>query len=515
MTRRILLFSMLLMLLATPLLATVAQDRNVFVYAHPVAFPNLDPSSGNSNENVVNGNVYETLTFYNAPGSDEVLSPKLAVSWEPSDDSLTWTFHLRDGVSFHDGAALDAAAVKKSLDRTIGMGEGSAWIFDPIESIEVVDDLTVQFNLSYAAPLDLILSAGYAAWIMSPNAADQDSAWFNDGNGAGTGPYMISSYEPSQRMVLEAFADYWGGWEDGHFDTVVFDIAEDVTVLEQMIRSGDADFTYSLPFDNYGPLAEAPDVNVDVTPSFQNLLILLNNVKEPTNNPLVRQAISYAFPYDDVVASLYAGMGTQGRGPIPANMWGHGDGLYRYSHDLDKARELLAEAGYPDGGISLVYTHVASDLDEQQVGELWRASLAEVGVDLEIRGLAWEAQWDLAINDPATAQDAFGFYWWPDYITPNSWLYGMFRSEEEPFFNLGYYANSDFDNLIDTAAEISGTDRAAAEDMFIQAQEMLLEDAAAIFVVDLPDIHVIRDDVSGYVNNPAYPHVIFIHDLKR
>ncbi len=513
--KRLLQVLAVLSLLATPFFATVAQDRNIFVYAHPVAFPNLDPSAGNSNENVVMGNVYETLTFYNAPGSAEILSPKLAVSWEASDDSMTWTFNLREGVTFHDGAEFNAAAVKTALDRTIEMGEGSSWIFGMIDSIEVVDDLVVQFNLLYPAPLDLVLSAGYAAWIMSPNAAAQNSAWFNDGNAAGTGPYTIASNEPGQRMILEANPDYWGGWEEGQFDTIVFEISEDSTVLEQMIRSGDADFTYSLPFDNYAPLAQAEGVVVDVTPSFQNLLILLNNVKEPSNDPLVRQALSYAFPYDDVVASLYAGMGTQSRGAIPANMWGHGEDLYQYSQDLDKARELLAEAGYADGGLNVVYTHVASDLDEQQVGELWRASLAEVGVDLEIRGLAWEAQWDLAINDPATAQDAFGFYWWPDYITPNSWLYGMFRSEEEPFFNLGYYANPDFDSLIDEAEVISGTDRAAAEAMFIQAQQMLLDDAAAIFVVDLPDIHVIRADVSGYVNNPAYPHVVFFHDLSR
>ena len=255
MKRTLLLFLLLLLLLA-PLAVSVAQDRNVFVYGHPVAFPNLDPSSGNSNENVVMGNVYETLTFYNAPGSDEILSPKLAVSWESSEDSLTWTFNLRDGVTFHDGAAFNAEAVKKALDRTIAIGEGSAWIYWMIDSIEAVDELVVQFNLNTPAPLDLVLSAGYAAWIMSPNAADQDNAWFNDGNAAGTGPYMIASNEPGQRMVLEANPNYWGGWSDGQFDTIVFEIVEDPTVLEQMIRSGDADFTYSLPFDNYGPLAE-------------------------------------------------------------------------------------------------------------------------------------------------------------------------------------------------------------------------------------------------------------------
>jgi len=158
--KRTLLLILLLSLLLAPLAVSVAQDRNVFVYGHPVAFPNLDPSSGNSNENVVMGNVYETLTFYNAPGSDEILSPKLAVSWESSEDSLTWTFNLRDGVTFHDGAAFNAAAVKKALDRTIAIGDGSAWIYWMIDSIEAVDELVVQFNLNRPAPLDLVLSAG-------------------------------------------------------------------------------------------------------------------------------------------------------------------------------------------------------------------------------------------------------------------------------------------------------------------------------------------------------------------
>ena len=401
-------------------------------------------------------------------------------------------------------------------DRTISIGEGSAWIFWMIDSIEAVDELVVQFNLNTPAPLDLVLSAGYAAWIMSPNAADQDNAWFKRRQRR----RHRSLSDRQQRAGPSAWS-----WRliptigavgpRGQFDTIVFEIVEDPTVLEQMIRSGDADFTYSLPFDNYGPLADASGVSVVVTPSFQNLLILLNTVKEPTSDKLVRQALSYSFPYADVVTNLYAGMGTQARGPIPANMWGHGAELLQYSHDLDKARELLAEAGYPDGGFSLVYTHAAGDLDEQQVGELWRASLAEIGVDLEIRGLAWEAQWDLAINDPASAQEAFAFYWWPDYITPNSWLTGMFVSEDEPSYNLSYYSNPEFDDLVASASAMSGIDRAAAEAMYLAAQELLLDDAAAIYVVDLPDIHVVRDDVSGYVNNPGYPHVVFFYDLTR
>ncbi|MCB0075229.1 MAG: hypothetical protein KDE20_27420, partial [Caldilineaceae bacterium] len=178
----------------------------VATYAHGGTFPDLDPSSSYSNDNVVLSNVYETLTFYNPPGSAETLGPKLAVAWEASDDATEWTFTLREGVTFHDGTPFNADAVKFSLERTKELGLGAAFILDPIESIEAVDDLTVRFTLSYPAPLDLILSSGYGAWMLSPSAADKDNAWFNAGNDAGTGPYTITAYDPSARAVVDAYA---------------------------------------------------------------------------------------------------------------------------------------------------------------------------------------------------------------------------------------------------------------------------------------------------------------------
>jgi peptide/nickel transport system substrate-binding protein len=111
-------------------LSQIVSQENIAVYAHPVSFPDLDASSGFSNENVVTGNVYETLTFYNPPGSETEISPKLATSWESSEDGLTWTFNLREGVKFHDGADFNAHAVKFSLERTMGLGLGAAYIFD-------------------------------------------------------------------------------------------------------------------------------------------------------------------------------------------------------------------------------------------------------------------------------------------------------------------------------------------------------------------------------------------------
>jgi peptide/nickel transport system substrate-binding protein len=127
----------------------------------------------------------------------------------------------------------------------------------------------------------------------------------------------------------------------------------------------------------------------------------------------------------------------------------------------------------------------------------------------------WEAQWQFAKSDPSAAQDIFVMYWWPTYVTPYDYLFNLFHSEESPNYNLGYYSNTEFDSLIDKADTLSGTDRPKAEQMFKDAQRKLIEDAAAVFMVDRPNIHIIRSDIQGYVDNPAYGHVTFLNQLSR
>jgi peptide/nickel transport system substrate-binding protein len=491
-------------------------SQNIFIYAHPTSFPDLNPATSFSNDLVIMSNCYESLTFYNPPGSDEILSPKLATSWETNEDNTVWTFSLREGVKFHDGEPFNAEAVKAAIDNTIELGAGASYIWSSVESIEVLDEYTVQFTLGYPAPLDLVASAGYAAWIYSPKAyAEKGADWFNEGNCAGTGPYVIDSYERGSRMVMTRNLDYWGGWSEGQFDTAVFDIVEDPVVRQQMIESGTASFTYDVPPDNLAAIEAKDNVVVYNNPSFQNLLGLLNTQKPPLDNKLVRQALAYTFPYDQFIAGVMGERATRSYGPVPAGMWGHSKEINDYTYDLDKARELLAEAGHPDGGFDLLYTYATGDLDEQQVGELWKAELAKIGINMELQAMSWEAQWDLGKSDPQNAQDIFVLYWWPDYISPISFLYAMFHSEEETLFNLGYYNKPEFDEMIETADSISGSDRAKATEMFIQSQEMLLEDVPALFFYDLANTHVAQSDIKGFQDNPGYPHVVFLYELSR
>lgn len=496
--------------------ASTPAAPQVLAYVNPTTFPDLDPSTGFSNDSAVVSNVYETLTHYGVPGSDPQVQPELATSWTESADGLTWTFKLREGAKFHDGTPVNAAAVKYSVERTKELGQGAAFIWDPVKTVIAVDDTTVQFGLTYQAPLDLIASSGYGAWIMSPAATEgKDNAWFNAGHDSGSGPYMIDSYEVDQRVILQRFADYWGGWKPGQFDTVILKVAEDATVRQQMIESGEADYTYSIPTENLPALQGNTKVTIVANPSYQNLMILLNNVKSPTKDVLVRKALSMAFPYQVSIDATMAGYATQAHGTVPASLLDGAAAVPQYSYDIEQAKALLAQAGYQDGGLKLTLTYTAGDTIEQQTAELYRAELAKIGVELTVKSMAWEAQWSLAKGDPTKAQDMFMFYWWPSYATPYDFMFNLFHSEPSPNFNLGYYANPAYDVLIDDANTLLSSDRATAMQKFVQADTLLVNDAAAIFVNDQQNIHVINSSLKGFIDNPAYPHVLFVYDVSR
>jgi peptide/nickel transport system substrate-binding protein len=494
-------------------------DEHLFVYLSATTFPSLDPSISFSNDSAVLSNAYETLTFYNPPGSDLVLSPGLATRWESNADATEWIFYLRRGVIFQDGANFNAAAVKYSIERTISLGQGAAFIWDSIEQIEIMDDYTIRFKLKYSAPLDLIAAAGYAAWIFSPATVEAQgekaSDWFDQGHSAGTGPYWVESVEPGTRVTMTRFDGYWGGWKKDQFDKIIFEIVVDVAIRQHMIEVGAADFAYDLPRENWATLDAQEGIAVSITPSFQNLLGLFNTKKEPTNNRQIRQALAYAFPYQEFIEDVMLGQALQSYGPVPAGMWGHSESLFQYGYDLEKARELLAQVGYPQGGFDLALSYNVGDRDQQRAGELWKTELAKLGINLQLWPMEWEPQWDLARADPTQAQDILVMYWWPTWITPYDFLFNMFHCEDSVAFNLGYYCNAEFDEAIDRANQLSGSDRAQAEQLFVAAQQMLIEDAAAIFFYDRPNNRILRSDIRGYTDNPAYPYVVFVYKLWR
>jgi len=253
---------------------------------------------------------------------------------------------------------------------------------------------------------------------------------------------------------------------------------------------------------------------VVVNPTYQNLFGMLNVKKKPLDDVKVRQALSYAFPYGDVVKSVMNGYATQSFGTIPKGLAAFDSTAKQYSLDLDKAKALLAEAGVKEG-TTLSMTYATGDTSEEQIGELWKANLAKLGITLNLQPMSWEAQWALAKGDPANAQDVFVMYWWPTYVTAYDFLFNLYHGEKSPNYNLGYYNNPKYDALIDKGNETSATDPAAATKMFQDAQKMLIDDAAGVFFYDQENVHIIRSNVKGYIDNPAYSHVVFVYDLTK
>lgn len=483
-----------------------------FVYANPHVIGDLDPSSAFSSEHIVLQNVYETLTrLTDHDGTTtEQLSGVLAESWTANDDATVWTFTLREGVTFHDGTALTPQAVRDSLHRTIDLGLGAAFILAPIEFMEAVDDRTIRFDLSYPAPLDLIMSANFGVYVISPNAVTQDNAWFNAGNAAGTGPYMLESHDPAVSTRLVRYDDYWGGWSEGQVATVDIRLTEDPVLAQQLIRNSDAHYTFNLPFDVYDSLADRSGVDVVIGPSMISLFGLLNTRRL---SPEVREALVLSFPYDEITASLYGGRAVRSRGIVPQAMWGSHPELEIPRTDLEAASRLLDDAGMTD--ISIIYSYDAGTIEQQQIGEVWKAGLATIGVDLVLEPLTFDARWAKAKADPDGAQDVFVMFWFPTFVSPYDFLYSVFHTEEEPFFNLGYFSNGEFDTLIDEADTLSGTDRYGAIELFRRAQEILVDEHAGVFMLDVPQAQAIRSEFRGFVSNPAYSQVVRFYELHR
>jgi len=504
----------LLLIVLPGFLATASSAQpQVAVYAYSTDVTIFwDPSDSFSDEIVWMNNVYETLLRYD-PFKDS-FEPILATSYEKSGDGMTWTFHLRKGVKFHTGNEMDAAAVKASIERTISRGKSATYIWDAVDSIEAVDKYTVVFHLKYAAALDLTASAGYAAFIFDPKFSDHD--WFTAGHDSGTGAYMLQSYKGLTEVVLTKFDDYWGSWDGNHFDKVVFETVPEASTRRLMVESGKADFTQRLPLTEMKALQGEPAVKVVHTPSFQNLLALFNTQKPPLDNKLVREALAYTIPYQDIVEGVLGGYGTQARGVVPYGLWGYSDRVKQYTLSIATAKALLKEAGYPSGGFKLLLTYASGDENQRRTAELWKSKLTKLNIELEIRGMPWDPEWSLAKSpDPTKRQDIFLFYWWPDYANPHSFLSAMFESEKEINFNLGYYSNPLFDDLINAAAAISGIDREEAINLYAEAQNVLMEDVPGVSIYDTEYLRATAASLKGYVDNPAYPHVVFWYDCYR
>lgn len=491
------------------------EKPNVLTLAMTVAgFPSMDPSMGFSTEVFIFANIYETLVRYNPPGSKERFSPQLATAWESSNEGKTWTFHLRQGVKFHDGTPFNAQAVKFTVERTKKLNGTVAYFWNVVKDIKITDDYTVVFELSNSAPLDLIASSQYFAWMMSPSVADKDDKWFQAGHDAGTGPYTIEKFITGEPVVLTRFDGYWGGWKPGQFSKVVFQEASDVNLRQQLVASHQVDWASDLPYENLAKLSNSSGLKVVNATAFWNVIGSLNTRKAPLKDVRVRQALLHSFPYDDYIRKGLGGYGTRAHGPVAAGMPGFATDLKPYTFDLAQAKELLKVAGY-EKGFELNLTGNSEVTFHHALVDLWQPELTKLGIKLNVKLLPWEAQWASTKTDPEKAQDIFLATWIPTFVTPYDPLFNLFHTEEQTNTNWSYYHNPKFDDLIDKANALLGSDPTKAEAMFIQSQQMLHDEAVMLLAGDINRIYVVNSTLKGYTPNPGYDAVVFAYELSK
>ena len=484
------------------------------VYATSADVTTWDPSTSYSTELTYMINIYETLIRVNPPGSEEPFSYLLATGFNASEDGMVYTFQLRKGVKFHDGTPFTAEAVKLSIERTVRLGKGAAFIWKDLDEIQIVDDHTIRLIMKKPVPVPQIAASAYASYIISPSVIHKDSAWFDEGHECGTGPYQLKKYNPGENIMLTRFAPYWGGWEKGQLDNVLVKMSWDSLVKLQMLQSKEAAIVNAIPSDSYKSVRDGKDTQVVYGPSYINYIVFFNTRRAPLDNVKVRKALAHAFPYEDMIDVAFAGKATHPRGIVPNGQFGHHEDVRQYTLDMDKAKRLLAEAGYHGREMDLVMTYCGGNQTEARMAPLIKNHLKKIGVNLQLKPLSWPAQWEEGKRAEKDGQDLFFLMWWPTYSDPYETLVSLVGTEEKTLWNFAYYSNPTYDALIRKAYETVGSDMDAALQMYVKAQNLIQEDMPAVAVADAKTAIPALRNLDNIIVNPAYPGGLFFYDMR-
>jgi peptide/nickel transport system substrate-binding protein len=482
----------------------------------------FDPALAFGGETIWMWNVYETLLYYDLPEAKEPLKPGLATSWEVSEDGKVWTFHLRKGVKFHSGNPFTAEDVKFSIERTMEIGLGPAYIWSGLDRIEVLDDYTVSIYCEFPMTIDLIAASLFGSYIvdskymMEHAGNDLGTSWLEEGHASGTGPYRLELYSAGVEYVLTKFDDYWKGWDGKHFDTVIIKIISEDATRFMALKGGDADIVWELSTELIDDVSEDPNLAVINIPCLNNMHMFFNTQKFPTNNKLLREAISYVFDYEKAVEIIAKGYATQARGPLPKNIWGYNEDLFQYKRDVDKAKELIKQSGLNTEEITITMSWNRGWARKGELCYLLMSNLDEIGIKSTIDSLPGITQYSMHTKSLDTAWNLIGVRWYPTYLDPYDFLFSLYDGSQIGGYNFGWYNNPEYDQLVAQAHELSASNREEATRLFKEAQEILVEDNVAIWIWDENLTAFMRKDVKGATFNPLYGgEVLSYYDLYR
>ncbi len=393
----------------------------------------------------VQSNVFDSLVNLDV---NMDVQPALASSWEIEDDT-TWVFNLRKGVKFHNGDDFDAEDVKFSIERAKNHPKSQfKSSVTEIEEVKVRDDYTVAIKTKF--PFPILTRKLKQIFIVSKDYVEANSDQHLQNNAVGTGPYKVDSWEKDEEMVLTYFDDYWGNKPE--FDKAVLKPISNPATRVSSFLSGEVDILMDLPVQDVDRVKNADGVNVITRPGLRLIFLGFNTQEGPFSNLKVRKAVYHAINEDAIVEHVMNGHAYKAGQFYPETVFGYNPEIERVPYDPEKAKQLLTEAGYPDGFTIQFDSSNDRYMNDGQIAQAVAIQLARVGINVELNVQTKSAHFDKVLSRNT---DFYLLGWSNTNGDGMQFLDGLLHSPEDSYgrFNLGNYTNLRVDELIEEAAK--------------------------------------------------------------
>ncbi len=483
--------SMLMVVLALVVMLSASQGmvfaKDTLIIAQGADAKTLDPyNTTDSPAGRVMSVIFDTLLTRDDDGN---VAPALVESWEVVDE-VTYIFHLRKGVKFHNGEEFKASDVAFSFSQ-IAQSPHAESIRATIdfENSRVIDDYT--FEMKMTEPFGPILNhLGHQVMSIVNEKGYTEAGDKVGQNPVGTGPYKFSSWATGDRIDLVANDEYWG--TKPQIKNLVYRNIPETASRTIEVETGGIDVSIDVQPSELKRLEANKNINVFRRQASSISFLAFNSNKAPFDNTKVRQALNMAINREAIFKVVYQGIGSLATAPMANVVWAYNDQLPAYEYNPAKAKQLLAEAGYPNG----LEVSIACDQNQQRLdtAEMAQAMLAEIGVKVTIETLERGAFIDKVIGGQL---QMFGLGWSSDTGDPDYALFALFHSSMHGAGgNMGFYTNSQVDELLQLGR--SSTDADVRKDAYLKAQEIIWNEVPYIFIQTPEDVVVYNAKLQGF-----------------
>lgn len=478
----------------------LAQSQNSLVYALPSEVKTLDPAQASDSATAkVLINIYDGLVGFK-PGTSEI-EPRLAVSWQVSRQGQQWTFHLRKGVTFQDGTAFNADAVKYNVERQlqprVQQMPYSTFVYGLVQKIETPDPYTVRFDLKYPYTSFINnLAMPWAAPIASPSAIKKYGQDYSR-HPVGTGPYRLVDWQ-SGRLILEANKNYWG--TSPKISQVIFQTYPDRQSCVQALLTGKVQIVDDLTPSEAKTLSAANQTVISVPGASLDYLGLYTN-KKPFQDDHLRRIISASINREAIARKLFNDPKTEANSLIPPSLPGFNQNIHPYYYEPKTAASMLKQLGYNGLSITLLTyddTRPYNPAGGKALAEMVKADLENVGFRVQIKSYPW-AQYKTALQKQEG--DLFLYGWVSDNADEDDFFNLLTSAQIEKGLNLAHFNNKEVDEILTQARQT--TDKNERESLYYHAEQIVLQEAPWVLLNYSLNIAASSPNVTGLSLEPT------------